>query len=156
MTENNRIDIYPKVYYEVNEIIKYMSDSIRDRIPNDIKNAINELMDKNYYFTYDETKPLYEQDILQETKAFISILYSEYLCSDEEKLKWNEYDKFERKKLERFKEMQNNEVDVFTKLNNKKDALEKENSEIYQIVEYKPNIFYKIFTFFKSLFHKKI
>ena len=47
-------------------------------------------------FVYDKNIPLYEQSILPETKALLSILYSDYLCSKKEKEKWDEYDKFEQ------------------------------------------------------------
>ena len=59
--------------------------------PNDLKmipqyflNFFEENMDKSYEVTIQENKPLYEQDLREETKAFIKILYITYFSDNKE------------------------------------------------------------------------
>ena len=92
-----QVSNFNKAFVELKEIMKYFDDEIKNKIPNDLKKSIENVSKNEYQFIYDKQLPLYEQNILPETKALLSILYSDYLCSQEEREKWKEYDEFSAK-----------------------------------------------------------
>lgn len=69
---------------ETQEIFKYLDKKIYDKIPEKIKNIINEYKGE-YKFIYDPSKELNEQNISQATKDLIVGLYYSYAASDESK-----------------------------------------------------------------------
>lgn len=76
---------YSIVFAEVDEIFKYMSDELLKKIPAKLKEGIEEYKNQEYIFEYDRTKSLQEQNILEETKDFVSAIYLSYLCTKDEK-----------------------------------------------------------------------
>lgn len=136
------VKYYSRAFVELKEIIKYFDNDIKNKIPDELKQAINQVKQNGYHFVYNEKIPLYGQEILPETKSLLSILYSDYLCSVEEKKKWNEYDFFEQqlesKKLENKKYEQYNIDDVFKNRKTEFDnqMLEKQAKNL-EMVEYK-------------------
>lgn len=94
-----KMDTETKVMTQLSYIIARMRKDIKEKIPIDIRKEISKK--KNNYFTsvYDNNLPLFEQDLLPDTKAVLSILYSKYICSNEERMKWDEYDRYEKKLL---------------------------------------------------------
>lgn len=105
-------DTYSKAFTELSVIIDNMEIDIKDKIPEMTIEAINKGKSNEYNFIYNPQKKLKEQNILPETKSLLSIIYSDYLCSDEEKKKWQEYDKFVGNKIkdEKMKKYSNNDV----------------------------------------------
>ena len=91
---------YNRAFVELKEIIKYFDDDIKNKIPKELKQGIANARLEEYKFVYDKSKPLYEQTLLPETKALLSIIYSDYLCSESEKEKWDEYDSYEKQLYE--------------------------------------------------------
>ena len=91
-----------KTFSEIIEIFKYIDKSILDKIPEDIINKITLNRNEDYIFKYDETKPLSEQLIKEDTKDLISVLYLEYCCDSNEKerilYKCNQNDKINKEK----------------------------------------------------------
>ena len=94
---------YAKAFTELSEIISNMKDSLKNKIPSKTIKAIELAKDKNYKFNYDKSKSLNEQTLLPETKSLLSVIYSDYLCSTEERKKWQEYDRFELQKQDEMK-----------------------------------------------------
>lgn len=94
---------YAKAFTELSEIISNMKDSLKNKIPSKTIKAIELAKDKNYKFNYDKSKSLNEQTLLPETKSLLSVIYSDYLCSTEERKKWQEYDRFELQKQDEVK-----------------------------------------------------
>ena len=72
---------------------------IKDIIPLNVRKSISQKKDNRYIFDYDWNLPLYKQNLLPETKSLLSVRYSEYICSKEEKEKWEEYDRFKQKMI---------------------------------------------------------
>ena len=104
---------YNNAFIELKEIMNYMNQDIINKIPENVRKAIEKTNDKNYEFSYNKELPLYEQNILPETKTLLSVIYSDYLCDEEEKSKWDEYDKFEKKRIEESKEIKYNSNNLF-------------------------------------------
>lgn len=69
---------------EMNFILKHFDPNDLKVIPQYFLNFFEENMDKSYEVKILEDKPLYEQDLKEETKAFIKILYITYFSNDRE------------------------------------------------------------------------
>lgn len=78
---------------QLSYIISKMDPKIKHKIPFEVRKAISQKKDNSIIFYYDESKPLYKQNILNETKSILSVLYSKYICSESEKKKWEEFDR---------------------------------------------------------------
>lgn len=125
---------YSKAFVELNEIINNMDEILKNKIPSKMKEAIKKAGDKNYNFAYDKTHKLSEQTLLPETKSLLSIIYSDYLCSEEEKKKWEKYDNFEKQKKE---ELKSKKYDTSNLFENIKRSKVEDNKKELQIVDNK-------------------
>ena len=76
---------YSIAMQESYQIIKKMGNKYFMLIPEDIRNRIENIRDKNYIFKYDENKTLEEQNVQKETLDILSYLNITYWCSKEEK-----------------------------------------------------------------------
>ena len=76
---------YNKRLVEVDEILKHLSKSDYNKIPEEIKEAIEKNKDKTYKWKYDNTKKLKEQDVPDDTIAILSFINMEYLLNEEQK-----------------------------------------------------------------------
>lgn len=111
-------EIYLKAFVELNEIINHLNTNLKNKIPKKTLEAIKNSGDKNYQFKYDNTQRLSKQKLLPETISLLSIIYSDYLCSEEEKKKWDEYDKFTLQKQEELKQKKYNVNNLFKERKN--------------------------------------
>lgn len=109
-TKNER---YKKAYTELNEIIKELSKAELEKIPNELIRNIETNIDKEYKWKYDNSKALLDQHLMPETKALIVEIYEKYLCPENEKEFWREYDKICISKIEEQKKVKYNAKDVF-------------------------------------------
>ena len=73
--------LYKDVYIIINMMDKDMKNKINPRFIRFLK----ENQDKEYVSCIDNTKPLKEQQIREEIKILLSIIYINYLCDKEEK-----------------------------------------------------------------------
>ena len=136
------------IYIELKEILKYTDKSIVEKIPQRVLDKINSVNSNGYKFTYDVSKELNEQNILQKTKELLSGLYIKYCCEEAtaNKLikKCKENDEIAYKQYE---------------INWDKNKIEKiddtvENESIKDLVVQKQGFFTKIFNKIKSLFKR--
>lgn len=92
---------YSNVLTETSEVLKYFDKSILEKIPQKLRDKIQENKNCAYHFQYDKSKTLVEQEIMQETKDLISAIYLMYCCDGEERQQlMNICKENERKKLE--------------------------------------------------------
>ena len=96
-------NIYKKIYRELYEVIDILSENEKDKISKELIENIKQNMDNEYPFKIDKNKSLLEQNLLPQTQAMLIKLYEKYLCSEEEKEKWNLYDKMCYAKLKKMK-----------------------------------------------------
>ena len=80
--QNNQ---YTNAFAEVYEIIEHLSEELKNKIPKQFINFIQENKNKNHIFVFDENKSINNQIMLEETKTLITIIYREFLCSQGEK-----------------------------------------------------------------------
>ena len=135
---------YARAYTEVYYAINNFEDNLKTKIPEEVLDFFRNRMDLKY-------TPV-DSEMSEEAKSILSVVYSEYLCSSEEKLKWDELDEVFKKqesvaKYEGIKPK--NEVV------SENDGVER-NKEI-TVIEKKSAIsqlFSRIKTFFKTLWRK--
>lgn len=96
-------NIYKKIYRELYEVIDILSENEKDKISKELIDNIRQNMDNEYLFKIDKNKSLLEQNLLPQTQAMLIKLYEKYLCSEEEKEKWNLYDKMCYAKIKKMK-----------------------------------------------------
>jgi len=86
MVKNDRkIENIHQRLAEVNEILKYLSPNLKNKIPKAVFYSIKDNMDKSYKFEIDKTKKIYEQDINRDTIAILSYINLTYLVNDEQR-----------------------------------------------------------------------
>ena len=76
---------YANAYTEVLDILKYISKEDYEKIPKSKIKVFEENSNKNYNFTYDESKTLEEQNVSEITKAIIAILFRDYWATKEQR-----------------------------------------------------------------------
>lgn len=76
---------FKNAYSEVYEILKYLDEKDKLKIPKDIIQAICENRNKEYTFEVDEEKSLKDQNLLPEARAILFNLFRDYLASPRQK-----------------------------------------------------------------------
>lgn len=72
-----------KAYTEVFYIINEMSEELRSKIPNAIIKNIESKRDRNYEFNVEED--IENAELLEDTEKILSVLYTDYIATDEER-----------------------------------------------------------------------
>lgn len=139
--------VLPIVAVQVNAILEVSSDEIRQRIPENVIRYFREIASKDYYFSYDNSKTLLEQNISKETREILAIIYRDYICNDDEKKEFLE----KRKQIDYQNNLKKMEKYSYDNLfSNKERINKKENLEIIERDE--PNLLMKIILKIKSFF----
>lgn len=73
-----------KAYTEVYNIINLMSDEYKEKIPNNIIEAIRYKMDKSYDFNIDIDN-IENIVLMEDTEKILSVIYTDYLSSQHER-----------------------------------------------------------------------
>lgn len=144
-----------QVYSEVYDIIKHMDINIRAKIPLQFIKIIQANKDDNYTVNIDYTKSINNQKLLKETRAILSLIYRDYICTPEERKILIEVDKEKIKKERELLVEKYNPDNIFKTnkniQNQKKKTILQENA----IIEYKENNFFKkIFDKVRHFFNK--
>lgn len=139
-----------KAYSEIYEILNLMDIKYLDKIPDKVKELINNGRDKEFQTNISIDIPLEKQGLQRDTLTVLTILYLNYWCeSEQEKRELIElFDNVDKINAEKY-----SYENLFN--NNKKSNIQEtftENS--IAMVEYKENIFKKILGFFKKMFRK--
>lgn len=140
---------YEKCLVELDEILKYLKEDERDKIPYEIRKAIKEKKDKQYNWNYDESKTLSGQNINRKTIAMLSYLNMEYLLNGEQKKLIEKLHELNEKKIEREKTEKYSIDNIF------KNNIKYDKKEEVALVEVKEKKWYKkIFSFIKNILKK--
>lgn len=141
--------VYREAFTEVSEILKYLSEDLLNKIPKEFIDNIKENMSTSYILKYDNTKGINEQNLKQETRAILSVIYRDYICDEEIKKEIIQKDRKEWFDLETKKEHGN--IDVFPQKPIKN--LNTKENEALQVVK-KQNIIIKIIEKIKIMWRK--
>lgn len=144
---------YIKAYTEVNCLLEYLPQSYIDKLPKKLIELIKKQSDKQYYISIDTNKSLLEQNFSQKTKDLIAVIKYNYWSTDEErqqlkKIFYENENKYQKELLEKY-----NPNDIFKKKESKTDIAENIEPNL-QMVEYKENIFIRLFNKIKNIFRK--
>lgn len=136
-----------KAFSEVDTILEYSSEEIRNKVPDKFRQLIKNNKDNNYKLILDENKKLKDQKLLIETMEILSLIYRDYLCSEDER---KELIKINNQKLEEI----NEEYDIqniFDKRKNKVSTEDDINKETLPVVINEEKWYKKIFNFIRKL-----
>ena len=139
---------YKDAYTEVYEILEQLDEGEYNKIPSEVIITIRENRNTEYEFELDEELELKEQELLPETKAILFNIFRDYLSTPEQKEKIIKMQAEERLKNEQKKAKQYNS-DLFAN-KQKVQSVEREHIEL---IEYKENIFKRIFNKIRQFFH---
>ena len=136
-------NVYQKAFTEVYEILNYLDEDDYNKIPKNIINALKENRNTEYNFFVDESIPFYEQDLLEETKAILFILYRDYLANSEMKDKIIKFQREEENISEKLNHKEYKYNNIFEKkvYHNDKNIPTNEHTDL---IKFKNNIFTKL------------
>lgn len=133
---------FSKVAVEVNSIMENMSIEILKKIPEKVQNLFKENASKTYTFSYDKTKSLEEQEIMDKTRGVIALLYRDYICDENEKKEFNsKYIQYINEKEEEKRKLYGEDI-IFKKV---KNNIETCTSNKLTVVEKKESLIKVIF-----------
>lgn len=141
------------VYGEVFTILSLFNDELIDKIPSSVLIKIGNLsLGSKYNFYIDKNKSLKDQNISEDSKDLLALIYYNYIASEDEKKEllklWNKNEKIYQ---EQFKK-ENNFDDLFK--NNRKDFSISNNlttSKVSMIEYKKETLFSKIKNFIREI-----
>lgn len=136
-----------QAFAEVYDIIMHLEKDLYNKIPKSFLELLEKNRDKEYKFNIDYLKDINEQYLLQDTRAILALIYRDFLCDEEQRLKLKEQDeilleKSKKKLYEKyntdniFRNKENNTI-----LNQEISLIEKKNEKWYM----------KVFMFIKNL-----
>ncbi len=82
---NDKHNVLENIYAEIWELFKYLDVEFLMKIPSSVLNEIKNHKNDLWNYKYDIKKNLEDQQILEETKDYLSILFYKYFCNNEEK-----------------------------------------------------------------------
>ncbi|MFQ9263573.1 MAG: hypothetical protein ACLSG7_07005 [Clostridia bacterium] len=144
---------YSNSLYQINEILKYMEPNLKSRIPKKFISYFENNKSQKYNWTIDKSLPLEKQDLLPTTKEILTVLYKDFICDDEERVKLEKtLSNNEIKYQEELKEKYNPE-NIFKdrQKNTEYGEAQKENTKMST---YKESLLNKIISKIKVIFHK--
>lgn len=138
-----------KAYSEALVIINNLEPELYSKIPYGLISFFYRNKDNNYVANIDLTKSINEQNLLDETRALLAVIYRDYICSKEKRIKLlKEEEKY-------FQEKNDKLFDMFiNKDTNAKDHKEDDDiqiSENKEITIIKENIYTRIKTFLQKM-----
>lgn len=145
-------DKYTKALTELKVILENSEDAIIEKIPKKFIMFIEYNYDKNYSCNIKADIPINEQNILDETRYLIGLVYRSYLCNENEK---QEYDKILRKNEENYQKELHEKYDIDIFNNKGQESKIKENTNLPVVIK-KENIFKRITNIVKRIFIKGV
>lgn len=151
MDINNNLNL-KNALKEVDYIIQNLPLGMQKKIPSDFRKSIIENMNEDYVpNTFDENKPLEEQNILNETKLILAAIYKDYIVSAEQRNNLIiEENKIKRQLEDKKREIYNPNSLFKSNTNKEKNKSDEIPTEICQFK--KKNLFSKIFNMINNLF----
>jgi len=84
-----------KAYAELDQILKHSSKDVIKAIPKSFFEFLHNNMDKNWRCNLDFSKKLKNMDLLRETRVLLSLVYRDFICSEEERKELVEKERLE-------------------------------------------------------------
>ena len=143
-------EIYMDAFSEVNAILSIMPSNLVNKIPLKLQHIINEYKNDKYKPLIEE--PIENYELMDESKIILSLIYRDFLCSDEEKeiLKIGDYEKLKEEE-QQLREKYNPD-DIFKNKNVPQEEQLSEETRMTIVQEEK--WYQKIFNLIKGIFHR--
>lgn len=141
-------ELLPNAYTEVIEILKHISEEYLKNIPKEILEYFEENCKKDYEYNVTEFDTFENQEMLYETKVILSILYRDYLASEEVRKKIIQKEHIEMQIIEKEKSNKYNIDDIFKK--NKREDSNSKNCVNVPVQIAKENFFINIINYIKK------
>lgn len=107
--------IYYKAFKEFREIIKFFPEKEYIKIPKSFIEFIEEKMDNTYEYTVEHIDDFQNQEMLEETRILLAIVYRDFLASDKVKKQIIKSEKEELLEDEKIKQEKYNINELFEK-----------------------------------------
>ena len=168
-TVQTKKNVYRKAYTELNEIFNSALSFEIERIPVNVLENMRNQRDIEHNWSYDYSKNLMDQDMMDETKALLVEFYARYLCPEEDRKEWEKYNDICVEVIEEERKKQQEQNNIFYKAEELEKFNQVETVEIkmaYAEKEEKTNenmlsenienktFFVKIIEAFKNIFRK--
>ncbi len=143
---------------EVDDILYFTDEDMKSQIPVSFLNFIKQNKKENHINNINPYLKIEEQNISEEVKAIMALIYRSYIASEEEKKEYQRKDKADLEKLEEEKRQKYSADNLFK--NQEKDSNEEYEDDYEEIEEKdlvaleKAGIIERIRNFFKKLFNK--
>lgn len=135
-----------KPYKELYEILNYIPEHEKEKISKQFLKNIKDNMDTNYEYEVTHFEDFENQEMLDETRALLAIVYRDYLASPEEKEEIIKKEKAEFETVEKEKQKKYNPDDIFK---------DRQTIDERAIVEIKTEKWYeRVISFFKKILKK--
>lgn len=152
MSNTQKTMRYHKAFKETYLLINDLSSDLYIKIPKSFIKIVKENMDESYDISLDK---LNTEGMMEETEVLMSLIFRDFLCSEELNQKLIEYDNNQiQQELERYSNIFGNENKKEKELENKEDELNKIEKDKSLIVVKEENIFIKIINKLKNIFIK--
>ncbi len=135
-----------KAYKEINEILKYVPDEYIKKISPKLLEFIEENMDRNYEYKVEHIEDFENQEMLNETRALLAVIYRDYFASAEERERINREEK-------EFFEKENSNNSIENALNREKVVIME--TETKELTKYEEKKWYQKIIDFISKIGKK-
>ena len=148
---------YRQSLTELNTIIHYMDIEYLKKLPQKFIEFINSNMDKDYIPNIDKNTPINEQNLKNDTKVLLSLLYRNYWCDREKKITLIQEDLVAKNNYEKKLREKYNPDNIFKNKSNVAEMnIESTNEEKHtELIEYKEQKWYqKIFAKILSIFKR--
>lgn len=83
--EKETYNVYCKAFKELSEIIKFFPRNEYEKIPKSFIDFMEGKMDKSYEYIVEHVDDFQNQEMLEETKILLSIIYRDFIASPDEK-----------------------------------------------------------------------
>ena len=141
-----------KAYTEVYKIIELLPNELKNKIPKDIILGIKDNIDKKYEFEINEEN-IDNINLLEDTEKILSVLYTDYLATEEERKVIKNKEKMIF--IEKEKRKKDNYSDSYYKFPDKIENNNK-NTEIYNVNKTNDNEANQIMKITKEKWYKKL
>lgn len=144
-----------EVYVDISIIIKMMPEEMRNKLSKKFIEFIENNKSTNYNSNINPEIPLKEQELRQETKEMLGIIYRDYLCSKEERARLIREEEIELEHIEEEKRKQYDPDNIFKRDNRNLEEKEKPDLKEYNVITYKEPLIKRILNKLKSIFRIK-
>lgn len=88
-----------RAYAETYQVLQHTTRSVFRMIPQSVMKFLHENMDKTWAEDLDFSKSIMEMDLLRDTRILLSLVYRDFLCSEDERKTLVEKDRQELEAL---------------------------------------------------------